>query len=130
LQQIATISLQRTHYLFEQLTKLAGVKPLYKHQFFNEFVLKFDANVEHVFEKMQSKGYLPGITLTRMLPELENCLLMAVTEMNSKEELDGYVAALKETLDEIAKGDLAGTKNDNLRKKEAKGMALAGKQES
>ena len=130
LQQIATISLQRAHYLFDNVSKLAGVKPLYAHQFFNEFVLKFDVNVEHVFEKMQSKGFLAGITLTRMLPELENCLLVAVTEMNSKEELDGYVAALKDTLDEIAKGDLAGTKNDNLRKKETKGMALAGKQES
>lgn len=127
LQQIATISLQRSHYLFDNVTKLAGVKALYKHQFFNEFVLKFDVPVEYVFEKMKDKGYLAGITLTRMYPEHENCLLVAVTEMNSKEELDGYVAKMKETLEEIAKGDLgSAAKADSSKKATSKGMALAG----
>ncbi len=105
LQKVAAISLQRAHYLYDNITKLPGVKPVFNHPFFNEFALTFDVPVASVFNKMQEKGFLPGIDLKRISPDLKNAMLVAVTEMNSKDELDAYTAALKESLSEIAKGD-------------------------
>ncbi len=128
LQKVAEISLQRAHYLFDNVSKLPGVKPVFKHPFFNEFVLTFDVPVESVFNKMQEKGFLPGINLKRISPELNNALLVAVTEMNSKEELDLYVSALKQSLSEIAAGDHGTSQKENLRKKEDRGLAHAGKE--
>ncbi|MDZ4835951.1 MAG: aminomethyl-transferring glycine dehydrogenase subunit GcvPA [Candidatus Melainabacteria bacterium] len=131
LRKVAEISLQRAHYLFDNVTKLPGVKPVFPHPFFNEFALTFDVPVASVFNKMQEKGYLPGINLNRICPEMENAMLVAVTEMNSKEELDSYVVALKEALAEIAGGDHGTAQKENLRlKTENKKLATAGKEKS
>ncbi len=129
LQQVATISLQRAHYLFDKLKEVAGVRQVFERPFFNEFLIQLNQPVETVAEIMKEKGFLAGITVKRMYPELDNCLLVAVTEMNAREELDAYAVALKEALAEAASGHKA-KHDESLRKKEGRGMAYAGKQES
>lgn len=113
--KLSTISVQRAHYLFDQLIAINGVKPVYDQPFFNEFLIKFELPVEDVLERMKEKNVLAGIDVARMYPGLENCLLVAVTEMNNKDELDTYAKLLKETLTELNSSE--GKKD--LRKKEA-----------
>jgi len=47
-------------------------------------------------EYMQRKKIIGGLALGRFYPELKDCLLMCVTEMMSRAEIDRFVAALAE----------------------------------
>ena len=45
---------------------------------------------------MRKKGILGGIAAKKYYPELENAIIVNTTEIHSYEELDKFVAALKE----------------------------------
>ncbi|HEY9773275.1 MAG TPA: aminomethyl-transferring glycine dehydrogenase subunit GcvPA [Planktothrix sp.] len=97
IKQLASISLQRANYLADKLAKIAGVKLLFT-PFFNEFAVALEQPVDHVLEQLKQRGILGGLALKQFYPELDNALLVAVTEMNSVEELDRYAAELAAVL--------------------------------
>lgn len=100
LRELCRISTQRAHYLFERLEAIDGVvSPFKSAPFFNEFVIKSEIPTEKLLDELKKEGILGGIDLSRFYdvkdhPELHNAILVAVTEMNSKEELDRYVDAM------------------------------------
>jgi glycine dehydrogenase subunit 1 len=49
-------------------------------------------------KRLSARGIAGGVELGRWYPELEDCLLISVTETRTREQLDGFVAALKEAL--------------------------------
>jgi glycine dehydrogenase subunit 1 len=100
LRDLANISLQRAHYLAEQLTAIEGVKLTFDKPFFNEFALTLPKNqsVDAVLNALSERGVLGGLKLGTHFKELNNMILVAVTEMNPKEELDLFVHSLKELL--------------------------------
>jgi glycine dehydrogenase subunit 1 len=63
---------------------------------FNEFVVELPIDAEQVSRSLEQKQIFPGIPLGRHYPELKNCLLICVTEMNKKEQVDRLATALKE----------------------------------
>jgi len=104
LRDLAQISLQRAHYLADKLTKIAGVKLTFDQPFFNEFAISLPAPVETVLRQLEDQSILGGIALHKHfkhMPELENSILVAVTEMNPKEELDQFAEALATVLTEV-----------------------------
>ena len=64
--------------------------------FFHEFVVKADQDVTELLAHLQDHGILGGYDLSKDYPELEGCLLMAVTEMNSREDIDYLTDVLSE----------------------------------
>lgn len=83
-----------------RLAAVPGVKVL-SSTFFNEFAIAFDKPAAAVVEALAAKMVLAGVPASRFYPtypELEGVLLVAVTEMNSDEDLDALVAGLKEVL--------------------------------
>ncbi|MDO8518633.1 MAG: aminomethyl-transferring glycine dehydrogenase subunit GcvPA, partial [Deltaproteobacteria bacterium] len=62
---------------------------------FNEFVISVP-NASTVLEKLHAKNIFGGILLDRYYDELTDCILVCVTEMNSKAEIDLLVKELKE----------------------------------
>jgi len=53
-------------------------------------------NAQELMAKCASKKIIPGIGLENSFPELKNCLLVCVTEMNEAEEIDRLVRTIVE----------------------------------
>jgi len=68
--------------------------------FFNEFTLRIEGDAAALVEKMAARGVLAGVPVSRLLPHsgLDNLLIVASTEVNTDEDRDAFVAALKESL--------------------------------
>lgn len=107
LKELATISLQRAHYLAEKLCQIDGVKLTFDSPYFNEFAITLPASVDAalVLNELKERGILGGIDLSANAdnsgchaPQLKNAVLIAVTEMNSVAELDKYAEVLSEVL--------------------------------
>ena len=98
LKEVARQSLLKAAYTREQLTTIAGVKAPFSRPWFKEFVVKLPKAAASVIEAMAARGYYAGIDLGRFFPALEDCLLVAVTEKRTREEIDGFRGALEEVL--------------------------------
>jgi glycine dehydrogenase subunit 1 len=92
--KVALTNYQRTAYLRDKLKEISGVKVLTENHF-NEFVLRLSKPVDKVLEACQKEGIVGGLPLKSCFPEMDDCLLIAVTETKSKEQLDHYVDVLK-----------------------------------
>jgi glycine dehydrogenase subunit 1 len=53
---------------------------------------------EKVLEKLKKEKILGGLPLAKFYPELDRHLLITVTEMNKKEEIDRWAEALERSL--------------------------------
>ena len=84
LETVAYNSLQKAHYLAENLAKVPKIKVFNTEEFFNEFVIELSCGVDKVIEKLEEVGILGGVKLS------ENRLLVAVTEKRTLEELKLY----------------------------------------
>jgi glycine dehydrogenase subunit 1 len=98
LKEVATHSAQKAHYLAGELAKLKGAKLRYTSPWLYEFTLDLGREAAPVLKALQAKGILGGIALSRYFPERKNEILVAVTEVKKKGQLEKYVAALKEVL--------------------------------
>ncbi len=96
LQQVANLCYQKAHYAASQLSKIDGFGLCFTEPFFHEFVLCCPKPASEVNEYLLDNGIFGGYDLGKDYPSLKNHLLVAVTEMNSKQEIDTLVEVLKE----------------------------------
>lgn len=95
LKEVANISVQRAHYLAEKLNAIDGISVLYS-DFLFEFVINVDfMPVANFLTKLKKENILAGIPLGSKFKELENSVLIAVTEMNDVKDLDKFVEVVK-----------------------------------
>ena len=99
LRQVADLCYQKAHYAAEELSKLPGVGLCFSQPFFHEFAVCFPKPVADLNAHLLEHGILGGYNLEQDYPSLQNHMLIAVTEMNSKDEIDALVSVLKEALD-------------------------------
>jgi glycine dehydrogenase subunit 1 len=96
LQQVANLCYQKAHYAAQQLSQIDGMGLCFSEPFFHEFALCVNRPVEEVNAHLLEHGILGGYDLGQDYPALKNHMLVAVTEMNSKEEIDTLVEVLSE----------------------------------
>ncbi|MCE9644853.1 MAG: aminomethyl-transferring glycine dehydrogenase subunit GcvPA [Chloroflexi bacterium] len=96
LQQVANLCYQKAHYAAAELSKIDGFGLCFSEPFFHEFVLCCPKPASEVNAYLLDHGIFGGYDLGTDYPSLENHLLVAVTEMNSKQEIDTLVEVLKE----------------------------------
>ncbi|MBP6179187.1 MAG: aminomethyl-transferring glycine dehydrogenase subunit GcvPA [Anaerolineales bacterium] len=96
LQEVANLCYQKAHYAATELSKIDGFGMCFTDPFFHEFVLCCPKPASEVNQYLLDNGILGGYDLGNDYPSLKNHLLVAVTEMNSKEEIDTLVEILKE----------------------------------
>jgi glycine dehydrogenase subunit 1 len=94
LRQVAEQCLQKAHYAAERLASVPGYRRKFTAPFFHEFVLECPEDASAVAKRLSEQGILAGFPLGDCYPELQNCLLIAVTEKRTKEEIDRFAAAL------------------------------------
>lgn len=94
--ELANLNIQKSHYAYERLCALDTIKPIFKKPFFHEFIIKFQGNlrVHEINEYLLKKGIIGGLDLSGFYPELDNCMLLCVTETKIKESIDRLVTEL------------------------------------
>lgn len=100
LRKIAEISLNRAHYLANELQKITTksnkqLKLAFKTPFFNEFVLDLPIESQEFIKKLLNKNILPGLDLNGIDGYKTNQVLVTVTEMNSMDEIKYFVENVK-----------------------------------
>jgi len=96
LQQVANLCYQKAHYAASELSKIDGFGLCFSEPFFHEFVLCCPRPAGEVNQYLLEHGIFGGYDLGKDYPALENHILMAFTEMNSKQEIDTLVEVLQE----------------------------------
>jgi glycine dehydrogenase subunit 1 len=96
LRQVAELCYHKAHYAASQIEKLKGYSLWNQSTFFDEFVVRCPKPVEEINRHLLEHGILGGYDLGIDYPELANHMLIAVTEMNSRDEIDLLVDVLAE----------------------------------
>lgn len=86
---IAVQNLKHVNYA-KQLFKHKGFEVLDGNSF-NEFVVKFDEPIKEVNLKLADQGIIGGFDLSEVSDDFNNHMLVAVTELRTKEEIDNFV---------------------------------------
>lgn len=95
--QVANLCYQKAHYAAEQIAKLEGYELAFSETpFFHEFVVKTPKPVNEINLHLQNHWILGGYDLSQVYPEMENHMLVAVTEKISRHDIDDFVTALEE----------------------------------
>ena len=97
MRRVATSSVRNAQYAIQRLGA-AGAKLRYPSKVFDEFVLELPKDPVEVRDALLKKGILAGLPLGVYYSDLENCLLVAVTELRTKGEIDAFAVALAEVL--------------------------------
>jgi glycine dehydrogenase subunit 1 len=96
LRQVAGLCYHRAHYAAEKISKIKGYSLCFDAPFFHEFSVCCPRPVEEINDHLLEHGILGGYDLGQDYPSLKDHLLIAVTEMNTKDEIDALVTALAE----------------------------------
>ncbi|MBN2115279.1 MAG: aminomethyl-transferring glycine dehydrogenase subunit GcvPA [Anaerolineales bacterium] len=96
LRQVAELCYQKAHYAAQQLSQIDGMGLCFSEPFFHEFALCLNRPVAEVNAHLLDHGILGGYDLGQDYPALKDHMLIAVTEMNSKEDIDMLVNILSE----------------------------------
>ena len=94
LKDAANLSLQKAHYLANQLTQHTPLKLAFPNvPFFKEFAVTLPDGVDadNLLEQLAEAGFFGGVALGRWFPHSKQTLLIAVTEKRTKQELDVFV---------------------------------------
>jgi len=96
LRQVAELCYHKAHYAAEQIAAIPGFSVCSGAPYFHEFVVCCPQAVKDINDHLLEHGILGGYDLSNDYPALQNHMLVAVTEMNSREDIDTLCAALKE----------------------------------
>jgi glycine dehydrogenase subunit 1 len=95
--QVANLCYQKAHYAAEQIADLPGYELAFPDRpFFHEFVIKTPKPADEIIHHLQEHWILAGYDLSQTYSEMQNHILVAVTEKISKYDIDEFVEALKE----------------------------------
>jgi glycine dehydrogenase subunit 1 len=94
LREVALQNLRKASYAKEKLARVKGCGLRFSGPTFNEFVVQVKKNSADVLKGLLKKQIIGGLELGRFYPELKDCLLVCVTEQNSREEIDALAKAM------------------------------------
>lgn len=96
--RLARLNHARAGQLAEKLDRVAGARVV-NDTFFNEFTVQLNRPAAGVVEKLAALGILGGVPASRLEPgvdDLENLMIVAVTETVSDSDMDALCDALSE----------------------------------
>jgi glycine dehydrogenase subunit 1 len=96
MRQLAELCYHKAHYAARKLAAIPGFSLWSEAPFFHEFVLRCPAPVEEINAHLLEHDILGGYDLGQDYPGMGNHMMIAVTEMNSAEEIDELAEVLAE----------------------------------
>jgi glycine dehydrogenase subunit 1 len=103
--RLAELCYHKAHYAAARIAGLPGYRLVFDAPFFNEFAVVCPCPVAELNARLLERGILGGIDVSpaaagsplAALPDApEHVMLLAVTELNTREEIDALVEALRE----------------------------------
>jgi len=89
LKELAEACAAKADYARQRLLRVPGVTMRFPNRwYFNEFVLNLPMAADKVIRGLFNRGLAAGFPLGRYFPEMNNCLLVAVTEKRTKADID------------------------------------------
>ena len=96
--EVGNLCISKSHYLHKRIMDLDGIEPLYKQEFFKEFVVRTDKPSQQVVDELLQYNIFGGVPLSIFDEKLQHHLLISVTEQRSKTEIDKYIDCLSKVL--------------------------------
>ena len=93
LRRVAEICYHKAHYAAGQIAEIPGYSLPMEGTFFQEFVVRCPRPPAEINAALQDRGIIGGLDVSDLTP---NGMLICVTEVNSRREIDSLVSALKE----------------------------------
>lgn len=100
IKEVASLCTQKAHYALDTLVKSGKYKLAFNKPFFMEFVIipsEAKVSAKSVNDYLLDNKILGGYEVEKDYPELQNAMLMCVTEKRTKEEID-KLASLMEAI--------------------------------
>jgi glycine dehydrogenase subunit 1 len=94
LRETAEHNIQKTDYAARQVETRTGHEVLFRGPRFNEFVVRLKDDMAPRTRRLMDQGIVAGVPLSRWYPELDRSLLLCVTEVTPKEQIDALVEGL------------------------------------
>jgi glycine dehydrogenase subunit 1 len=96
LRRVAELCYHKAHYAAAEIDKLNGYQVVNRRPFFKEFVVGCPQPALGIVQQLNQQKIMPGYALSRSFPDRPNDLLVCVTEMNTKAQIDRLVTVLRE----------------------------------
>jgi glycine dehydrogenase subunit 1 len=96
LRRVAELCYHRAHYAADQIARLPGYAVPDRGPFFQEFVVECPRPAAEINAALRERGIVGGYDLAADYPHLGNAMLVCVTEMNGKGEIDALVEAMND----------------------------------
>ena len=94
LRRVGELNYHKAHYAANEINRLDGYSVDMSKPFFNEFVVACPRPIAEINDALLAEGIIGGYDLGQHYFHLEDRMLLCVTEMNSKEEIDRLVEIL------------------------------------
>ena len=91
--QVAELCYHKAHYAADAITKLKGYSLVFRQPFFKEFVVRCPVAPHQINEALFKERVIGGLDLSHLI---DNSMLLCVTEINTKQDIDRLVAILGE----------------------------------
>ena len=96
LRELAERNVKKSHFARELLLQCTELRTPFGAPFFNEFVIEVD-NARVVWNTLKKQGIIAGVPLEDWYPELKNCLLLCVTELHTRAQIERLAGELART---------------------------------
>jgi len=94
--ELASTNLSLAEYAKKQLRTIKGLSLAFDSPTFNEFVIKSDGlSADALNARLLDAGMIGGLALGRFYPDLDNAMLLCMTEMTTKEDIDRLAEVLR-----------------------------------
>jgi glycine dehydrogenase subunit 1 len=94
--QVAELCYHKAHYAANLINQIPGFSIWSPAPFFHEVAIECPIPARIITERLLEFGLLGGYPVSNDLPGLDNILLLAVTELNQKSEIEFLVEKLAE----------------------------------
>ena len=91
LRQVAELCYHKAHYAAGAIGRLKGYSLVFQQPFFKEFVIRCPISPSRINEVLFKERIIGGLDISHMI---DNSMLLCVTELNTKQEIDRLVEIL------------------------------------
>ena len=94
LRKVNEMSYGGAHYLHDGLIATGRFEPVFHQPFLYEFCLRAKCDLDTLERRLEQEGIMGGVRCNK--PGMEDCVLFAVTEKRTREEIDRLISIVKE----------------------------------